>query len=422
MANIFEKTGLPKSLSWGFAGVLLFMMGDGIEQTWLSRYLVENGLDSAAIFSVYGLMVAITAWLSGVIAETFGVRRTMWAGFILYLIGVAGFAGIGMAGMDYNAILITYAIKGLGYPLFAYTFMVWITYRVEKSTLSSAQGWFWFVFTGGMNVLGAYFGIFAKEHFGVIPTLWTAAIFAAIGAVLALVINKCGSDNVFAEKADGETGAPTNKFKELFQGLAIMGREPKVLIGGIIRIINTTSQSAFIVFMPLYMASFGIGDTKWATIWAAIFIFNIAFNLIFGIVGDKFGWGRTVTWFGGIGCAVTVLLFYYSPLICNNYWFILACGALWCIMLAGYVPLSALVPSLVDKDKGAAVSVLNLGAGLAGFAGPALVALLRPFCTEGSGALGVATDYAPVAWALTGLYIVSAILTKIISPKDNKVD
>ena len=44
-------------------------------------------------------------------------------------------------------------------------------------------------------------------------------------------------------------------------------------------------------------------------------------------------------------------------------------------MLAGYVPLSALVPSLVDKDKGAAVSVLNLGAGLAAFVGPLIVAL-----------------------------------------------
>ena len=79
-------------------------------------------------------------------------------------------------------------------------------------------------------------------------------------------------------------------------------------------------------------------------------------------------------WFGGVGCAVSVLLFFYAPVICNNFWFILACGALWCIMLAGYVPLSALVPSLVDKDKGAAVSVLNLGAGLAAFVGPLIEA------------------------------------------------
>jgi len=315
MANFFERTGLPKSLVWGFLGVLIFMIGDGIEQTWLSRYLVENGMDSAAIFSLYGLMVAITAWLSGVIAETFGIRRTMWAGLILYIIGVAGFAGIGMAQMNYTTILFSYAIKGLGYPLFSYTFMVWITYRVEKKTLSSAQGWFWFVFTGGMNVLGAYIGIFSKENFGVLPTLWSAAIFAVAGALFALIVNKCPDRNVFSSE---DQPSESNKIKSLFQGLAIMGREPKVLLGGIIRIINTASQSAFVVFMPLYMACFGVDDTQWATIWAAIFIFNIIFNLIFGIVGDKLGWGKTVTWFGGVGCAVTVLLFYYSPIISNN--------------------------------------------------------------------------------------------------------
>lgn len=402
MADFFKKAGMPRSLSWAFLGVLVFMMGDGIEQTWLSRYLVENGLDSAKIFSIYGLMVAISAWLSGVIAETFGVKRTMWAGFAMYILGVAGFAGIGMSGMNYDVLMLTYAVKGLGYPLFAYTFMVWITYRVEKSTLSSAQGWFWFVFTGGLNVLGAYWGIFAKEHFGVIPTLWTAALFALIGAAFALLVNKCDDTNIFADTASAPAG---NKFKELFRGLGIVVREPKVLIGGIIRIINSTSQFAFVVFMPLYMAEYGVTDTQWATIWAAVFTFNIAFNLVFGIVGDKFGWAKTVTWFGGVGCAVTVLLFFYAPQICNNYWFILGCGALWCIMLAGYVPLSALVPSLVDKDKGAAVSVLNLGAGLAAFVGPAIVGLMNPL------------GYTAIAWTLAGLYIVSAVLTLLISRK-----
>lgn len=37
MTTIFEKSGLPRSLAWGFLGVLVFMMGDGIEQTWLSK-------------------------------------------------------------------------------------------------------------------------------------------------------------------------------------------------------------------------------------------------------------------------------------------------------------------------------------------------------------------------------------------------
>lgn len=399
MASFFEKTGLPKALTWGYLGVLIFMMGDGIEQTWLSRYITDAGFNAAELFSVYGITVGVSAWLSGVIAETWGVKRTMLAGFILYVLGVAGFASIGMAKMNYPVLLATYAVKGLGYPLFAYTFMVWITYRVEKKVLSSAQGWFWFVFTGGLNVLGAYFGIFAKEHFGVIPTLWTAVLFAAIGAVLALWVNKCGGNNLFTDQVS------SGGFRELLRGLGIMKREPKVLMGGIVRVINTTSQFAFVVFMPLYMAQYGMTDGQWASIWGSIFVMNILFNLIFGIVGDKFGWNRTVVWFGGVGCAVTVLLFYYSPQILNQYWFILLCGALWCIMLAGYVPLSALVPSLVEKDKGAAVSVLNLGAGAAAFVGPALVRLLeKPIGYEG------------IAWTLSALYIVSAVMTHFIRP------
>ncbi len=42
MTTFYDKTGLPKSLAWGFIGVLIFMMGDGIEQTWLSRYIAGD--------------------------------------------------------------------------------------------------------------------------------------------------------------------------------------------------------------------------------------------------------------------------------------------------------------------------------------------------------------------------------------------
>ena len=406
MTDFFKRTGLPRGLFWGFLGVLIFMMGDGVEQTWLSKYITDQGFNSADLFAVYGVTVAISSWLSGVIAETFGVKRTMLAGFLLYALGVAGFAGIGMTQMNFPVLLATYAVKGLGYPLFAYTVMVWITYRVEQDTLSSAQGWFWFVFTGGLNVLGAYWGIFAYTHLGVQATLWSAIVFAVIGAVFALWVNHSPSDNKFAA-ADAQEGG--SRIKALFKGLSILGREPKVLMGGIVRIINTASQFAFIVFLPLYMFEYGLSETQWASIWAIIFLFNIIFNLVFGIVGDKIGWNKTITWFGCIGCALTVLLFYYSPQIINQYWFILLCGSLWCICLAGFVPLSALVPSLVQSDKGAAVSVLNLGAGAAAFVGPLLVRLLEK-----------PVGYGGIAWTLAGLYLVSAILMRLIGDKCEK--
>ena len=392
---------MPKSLFWGFMGVLIFMMGDGIEQTWLSPYMKEQGIDPATLFSVYGFTVAVSSWLSGVIGETFGVKKTMLAGFFIYVTGVLGFALWGVTSMNYPVLLLTYAFKGLGYPLFAYTFMVWITYRVDKSTLGSAQGWFWFVFTGGLNVLGAYLGVFAKNHIGVVPTLLSAIVFAGVGVVMALMLNKAPSNNRFLGEEENAGGS---RISELFRGLSILWREPKVLLGGIARVINTTSLYAFVVFMPLYMGKFGIAEGQWAAIWGTIFVFNIIFNLVFGIVGDKIGWSKTVTWFGGVGCAVGVLLFYYAPQIFNNFWFILACGTFWCIMLAGYVPLSALVPSLVTRDKGAAVSVLNLGAGLSAVTGPLLVKL----CENSLG-------YTGIVWILAGLYLVSAVITRIIS-------
>jgi MFS family permease len=176
-----------------------------------------------------------------------------------------------------------------------------------------------------------------------------------------------------------------------------------------VRIINTTAQFAFPVFLPMYMARHGFDTTQWLQIWGTIFTANIAFNLIFGFVGDRLGWRNTVMWFGGIGCAVTTLLFYYAPQIWqNSFWMTMTAGVLWGAFLAGYVPLSALVPSLVKKDKGAAMAILNLGAGLPVFVGPAIVGLF----------IGIVGE-AGVIWILAILYAVSALLTRFITLPDN---
>ncbi|UUT28828.1 hypothetical protein NRF11_09695 [Bacillus velezensis] len=65
---MLNKIGIPKQLAWGFLGVVLFMMGDGLEQGWLSPFLVENGLtvqQSASLFTVYGISLAVASWFSG---------------------------------------------------------------------------------------------------------------------------------------------------------------------------------------------------------------------------------------------------------------------------------------------------------------------------------------------------------------------
>lgn len=399
--NIFDKIGLPKHLIWGYLGVLVFMMGDGIEQGWLSPYLIERGLsiqESALLFTTYGITIAISAWFSGVLAEAYGVRKVMAMGFILYLAGTIGFVGLSLPDLNYTAMLCTYALRGFGYPLFAYSFLVWITYSTPQNRLGRAVGWFWFVFTGGLNVLGAYYSSWSIKKFGHLDTLWSSVFWALLGVIFTLVINKSKQENIKKES----TG---KKIKELLSAITIMKEEPKVLLGGIVRVINTTAQFAFPVFLPLYMYEYGFTTTQWLQIWGTIFTSNIIFNLIFGFVGDRVGWRNTVMWFGGVGCGLSTLLFYYSPqLSMGNYWIVMICGMLWGALLAGYVPLSALVPSLVKKDKGAAVSVLNLGAGLPVFVGPAIVGIFfRYVGSEG------------IIWILAGLYFIGAFLTKFIT-------
>ncbi len=405
-ASLLDKAGMPKPLAWGYLGIIIFMMGDGVEQGWLSPYLLENGMtiqQSAAMFTVYGITIAISSWFSGVLAEGYGPRKAMLMGLLLYIIGTIGFVGYGMAHLDYPVMLFTYAIRGFGYPLFAYSFLVWITYRTPQDKLGRAVGWFWFVFTGGLNVLGAYYSSWAIERMGYQNTLWSSIFWVLVGAFFALVVNK----DKFVP-----SGTAESKTKELLKGFTIVKKEPKVLLGGIVRIINTTAQFAFPVFLPIYMATHGFSTKEWLQIWGTIFTSNIIFNLIFGFVGDRLGWRNTIMWFGGVGCGLTTLLFYYSPVwFDGSFWMVLSAGVLWGALLAGYVPLSALVPSLVKEDKGAAMAILNLGAGLPVFVGPAIVGLSIAFVgNEG------------VIWILAGLYFLSAILTRFITLPGNDTE
>ncbi len=398
--TITNQLGIPQPLLSGYLGIMLFMMGDGMEQGWLSPYLIEKGMSmqqTASLFTAYGVTIAIASWFSGVLAETLTPKKTMLIGLIIYLLGTVGFIGMGMESLNFPTMLVTYGLRGFGYPLFAYSFLVWISYLTPQKMLGRAVGWFWFVFTGGLNVLGAFYSSWAIRELGHINALWSAVFWVLLGALFALVWNK----------APFPSGKNTNsKLAELGKGLTIVKEEPRVLLAGIVRVINTTAQFAFPVFLPTYMAAHGFNTTEWLYIWGTIFTSNIAFNLIFGFVGDRFGWRQTIIWFGGVGCGITTLLLYYIPqYITGSYWLVMLAGILWGACLAGYVPLSALTPSLVNKDKGAAMAILNLGAGLAVFAGPAIVGIfIAPLGNEG------------VMWILAVLYFISAILTYFIKP------
>ncbi|MBE2977508.1 MFS transporter [Priestia megaterium] len=397
--TVLDRIGIPSHLTWGYIGIIVFMIGDGLEQGWLSPYLVERGLTiehAALLFTVYGITVSVSSWFSGVLVQLWGPRKAMAFGLISFIIGSIGFIGLGLHIMNYTIILICYALRGFGYPLFAYSFLVWVSYRTPQEMLSKAVGWFWFVFQLGLSVIGAFYSSYMVPKIGEIATLWSGLLFVLIGGIFSIIMNK---DKFTVQKVND------NKTKELMKGITIAFENPKVGIGGIVKIINSAAQFGFVVFLPTYMMKHDFTMSEWLQIWGTLFFVNMAFNIIFGIVGDKFGWVNTIKWFGGVGCGIVTLALYYVPqFVGHNYWVMMIVACCYGATLAGYVPLTALVPSLAPENKGAAMSVLNLGSGLSAFVGPLIVTVFIGLLGTGG-----------VIWIFACLYFFGAFLTGFLT-------
>ncbi|MFC9238664.1 MFS transporter [Streptomyces decoyicus] len=400
----FARLGIPPALTWGFVGVLLFMTGDGVETGFFSKYLADHGLakaDAAVIIAVYGITVAVGAWLSGALSDLWGPRRVMTAGFAIWLVFQVLMLTVALPTMNYWLLLLIYGLRGFGYPLFAYGFLVWVTAATPPHRLGTAVGWYWFAFTGGLPTLGSLVAGTTIPLVGSYDTLWIALGLVALGGLLALLL---------VREPTGRTGlAPDGgrALATLAGSISIMRRRPRVAVGAAVRVFSTGSQFGFLVCLPFFFTeTVGFSTSAWLRLLSVMFAANIFANLFFGAVGDRLGWQRTMTWFGAVACAVTCLALYYVPVVAGPHFGAAAvAAALYGIALAGYVPISALVPALAPRHKGQAMSALNLGAGASTFAGPAIVAVaLGPVGVEG------------IVWVFAALHLATAVAIRFLEP------
>ncbi|MFF8289466.1 MFS transporter [Streptomyces sp. NPDC016309] len=396
--NWLDRIGIPRSLAWGFLGVLVFMIGDGVESGYLSPFLLDQGMSRervALLFTVYGVTASVAAWFSGALSDLWGPRKVMMLGLAVWGAFQVVFLVFALPSVDFALLLLSYGLRGFGYPLFAYGFLVWVTAVTPARRLGSAVGWFWFAFTGGLPTLGSLVASVAVPGIGAYGTLWLALGLVVAGGLIALLLVREPTGRGRLAPA-GERPVAT-----LIGSLAIVWRNPRIGMGAVVRAINTAPQFGFLVFLPVFFTdTLGFTLREWLHLLSAMFATNIVFNLVFGLVGDRIGWRRTVTWFGGVGCAVTTLLLYYGTVSAgHDYALAMVLVSLFGATLAGYVPLSALMPSLDPAHKGQAMSALNLGAGASTFLGPALVgAFLGPLGVQG------------VMWIFAALYLASAVM------------
>jgi MFS family permease len=188
--------------------------------------------------------------------------------------------------------------------------------------------------------------------------------------------------------------------RALLRSVTLAWRKPKTGIACIVRMINTAPEFGFFIILPgFFQNTIGFSQAQYLTLLSAIFLSNILWNLLFGLIGDRFGWRKTVALCGGFGCTISTLALYYVPLSTHSYPLSLTVGMLYGATLAGYVPLSALTPMLAPYHRGEALSLLSLGAGAAMLLGPGLVRLFF----HSMGVVGL-------MWIFAGLYLLSGFM------------
>jgi predicted MFS family arabinose efflux permease len=409
-ATILERIGIPPQLFWGFVAVLIFMIGDGVETTYLSDYLQQpegGGLPGAvasfATVTVYGIAVMIAAWFSGTLSAIWGPRAVMWLGGAWWIVFEILFLFLAIPSHSVALIVTVYGIRGFAYPLFAFAFLVWAQIASPTSMRGSVAGWFWFAFTGGLPTLGAAIAALSIGPLGI--SLYGTLVLSLVLVTIGVLIGSFGvrEEHGLQPIADKTVRNPRSP-KRLMEGVDILWRDRRTLAGGLIRIVNTAPQYGFFAMFPFTFGPAAVGGgflsaAEVSSLSAIAYGANIAANLFFGVFGDHFGWRRTVTWFGCVGCAIATPLWYFASMASHTFAVTATCGVLYGILLAGFVPLSALMPSMVSaKDKGAALAVLNFGAGGAAFVGPVVVTVLYPFVGGGGVTIAFSMMYVAVAF------------------------
>ena len=394
-------------LAIGYFGLLFFMIGDGVEAGFLSPYLLHmhfSPAQVALVFTAYGATAAIASWFSGALSDLLGPKTVMWIGLAIWLAFEVPFLLFGIARQDYSMILLTYTLRGFGYPLFAFGFLVWVTAVTPRERLATAVGWFWSARTGGLPTLGSLLASFSVPLIGSYKTLWISSLLVLFGGLVALLgIREPRGAKRLVAASEG------NPIQVLLKGISITWQKPKVGLGGIVAVITTTSEFGFLVFLPsFFIDRIGFTLPQWLRLLSIMFATNVVFNLIWGVVGDKIGWQKTVAYVGACGCAITTLSLYYAPLYFKgNYAVAVLASMAYGATLAGFVPLSAIMASLAPESRGAAMSIMNLGSGLSIWLGPALVGLFL----SSAGVSGL-------MWIFAGLYFLSAIVSLFLTVPD----
>ncbi|GAX47111.1 MFS transporter [Pseudolactococcus reticulitermitis] len=353
-----------------FLSLTLFMIGATIENSWLSSFLLSEGYSDLFIRQMMlmnGLIVAICSWLCSFLTIRFGSKKMFGVASLALIVTTLG---ILYSLQQHIAILllIVYTLKGMVYPLFAYATLTLVIVTTAPYQLGKVTAYFWLAFNLGMTIIGPVLSSMLLKMMGISQLFYVATAIGVLGALLMLRVGKT-SFQIKGKKNP-------KLLSELWAGLVIYQKQPKLCLALGAKIINTIGQFGFVIMMPIIFQAQGRSIVTWGAVWSVTFIANTLAGVLFGYLSDQLGWKRTVMYVGGPLTGMACLLILWSLYLTQSLPVVFAAFILFGIGLAGYGPLSALIPHMISGDKAIGVSVLNMGTGLSSVLGPGLVSIL----------------------------------------------
>ncbi|PZF64893.1 arabinose ABC transporter permease [Curtobacterium sp. MCPF17_047] len=401
-----DRLGIPSPLAAGLLGVLVTMTGVGVESNFVTPHLVtvlgSPETTVATIVTAASLATLVGSYLSGALSDLVGPRRVMALGMVVWVVFELLFLG----GLQLGSVPITavaYTLRGFGHPLFAFAFLVWVNVTAPAERRGAAVGWFSVAFTGGLPTLGSLVAL------GAIPVLG-GGVVGETGAMTASIVLVAAGWALahFGVHLPSERIAPREERagRVLTSGLRLTVTRPQVLMGFLVRLINTAPEFGMFIVLPVVIAEDrGWGQGRWLLMTVCVYATNVLVNAFFGWVGDRIGWVRTVRWFGVVGSAIGLLAWWYVPQLVpagSDWGYVLAvvAGCSFGCSLAGFVPMGAIMPALAPRHRGAAMAMYTTAAGGAAFLGTGVVAAV--FALGGDGAA--------VTWTFVGLYACAFVM------------
>jgi len=139
-SSLLEYLSIPRELALGYVGLLLFMMGDGVESGYLAHFLHGEGISPekiALLFTVYGALAAMGARYSGALSDVWGPRLVMWIGLLAWTVFQVIFLGFSLPTGNFPTMLVSYGLRGFGYLVHRRN---WLLVDTEGNSIANLVG------------------------------------------------------------------------------------------------------------------------------------------------------------------------------------------------------------------------------------------------------------------------------------------